>query len=193
MLEPRLKEAQAGRRVVLFVDAAHFVFGAFLGYLWCCVRFWVKAPCGRQRLNVLAGLNAISHELTTISNEGYINAMSVCQLLQAIARRYAGKPITLVLDNARYQRCRLVQDLADQLHIELLFLPPYSPNLNLIERFWKFVKKRCLYSQFYADFPAFTNAILDCTKTAHDKHKHELASLLTLNFQTFEEAQLVTV
>lgn len=178
---------------MLFVDAAHFVFGAFLGYLWCCVRFWVKAPSGRQRLNVLAALNAVSHELTTVSNEAYINATTVCELLRAIARRYAGQPITLVLDNARYQHCQLVQDLAAQLHIELLFLPAYSPNLNLIERFWKFVKKRCLYSQFYADFPAFKTAILDCTKTAHKKHKQELASLLTLNFQTFEEAQCVTV
>jgi transposase len=188
-----LKAAQAGRRVVLFVDAAHFVFGAFLGYLWCCVRFWIKAPSGRQRFNVLAALNAVSHELTTVTNETYINAESVCELLYKIARRYAGRRITLVLDNARYQRCHLVQDLAATLHIELLFLPAYSPNLNLIERFWKFVKKQCLYSQFYADFPAFTAAIQDCIKTAHKRHQQPLASLLTLNFQTFEEAQFVTV
>jgi transposase len=193
MLEPRLKEAQAGGRAVLFVDAAHFVFGAFLGYLWSCVRFWVKAPCGRRRLNVLAALNAISHKLTISSNETYINSASVCELLHAIARQYAGQPVTLVLDNARYQRCRLVQDLAIQLNIELLFLPAYSPNLNLIERYWKFVKKQCLYSQFHADFPAFKNAILKCAETSHITHKQQLASLLTLNFQTFEEAQLVTV
>jgi len=52
----------------------------------------------------------------------------------------------LVLDNARYQKCHLVQNLAATLNIELLFLPTYSPNLNLIERLWKFVKKKCLYS-----------------------------------------------
>ena len=56
-------------------------------------------------------------------------------------------PLTIVLDNARYQRCALVQSLAQTLGIELLFLPPYSPNLNLIERFWKFVNKQCLYSK----------------------------------------------
>lgn len=188
-----MKEAQAGRRVVLFVDAAHFVFGAFLGYVWCCVRFWIKAPSGRQRFNILAALNAVSHELTTVTNETYINAESVCELLYKIARRYAGRPLTLVLDNARYQRCQLVQDLAATLHIELLFLPAYSPNLNLIERFWKFVKKQCLYSQFYADFSSFTAALLNCTTTAHKTHKTELTSLLTLNFQTFDEAQLVTI
>jgi len=188
-----LKEAEAGRRVVLFVDAAHFVFGAFLGYVWCAVRFWVKAPAGRRRLNVLAALCAVSHELTTVTNDTYINSHSVCELLHKIERRYAGKPITLVLDNARYQRCKLVQEEAAQLKIELLFLPPYSPNLNLIERFWKFVKKQCLYSQFHADFPAFTAAIQNCIATAHSRHKKPLASLLTLKFQTFEEAQFVTV
>jgi transposase len=188
-----LNEAQAGRRVVLFVDAAHFVFGAFLGCLWCCVRFWVKAPSGRRRLNVLAALDAVSHELTIVTNETYINALSVCELLHTISRRYAGKPITLVLDNARYQRCKLVQSLAAELNIELLFLPPYSPNLNLIERFWKFVKKQCLYSQFHADFAAFTAAIQDCIAAAPTRHKEPLATLLTLKFQTFEEAQFVTV
>jgi hypothetical protein len=65
-------------------------------------------------------------------------------LLRKLSTRYAGLPLTLVLDNARYQRCALVQELAKGLRIELLFLPAYSPNLNLIERPWKFVKKKCL-------------------------------------------------
>ena len=58
-------------------------------------------------------------------------------------------PVTLVLDNARYQRCLLVQDVAKELGIELLFLPSYSPNLNLIERLWKFVKKEVLNSRHH--------------------------------------------
>ena len=73
-MEPRLREAQAGRRTVVFVDAAQFVFGSFLGYLWCVVRRWVKGASGRQRVNVLGALNAVTHQLTTVSNESYINA-----------------------------------------------------------------------------------------------------------------------
>jgi transposase len=65
---------------------------------------------------------------------------------------YVGIPITLFLDNARYQKCALVIATAARLQIELCFLPPYSPNLNLIERLWRFVKKKCLYSTYYPSF-----------------------------------------
>ncbi len=64
-------------------------------------------------------------------------------------------PITLVMDNARYQKCNIVTALASQLNIELLYLPAYSPNLNLIERLWKFVKKKVLYSKYYPNFAEF--------------------------------------
>jgi len=175
------------------VDAAHFVFGAFLGYLWCFARCWIKAPSGRQRFNVLGALNAITYEVITVTNLTYINAESVCQLLGKLAALGLQGPITLVLDNARYQRCALVQSVADALGIELLYLPPYSPNLNLIERLWKFVKKQCLYSKYYTDFSAFTHAIEDCLTHTQTTHKQALCSLLTLNFQSFKKAQSLTV
>lgn len=188
-----MTEAQAGTRAVFFVDAAHFVLAPFLGYLWSVSRLFVKAPSGRKRLNVLGALNAITHELLTITNDSYINAQSVCALLWKIADLHLTVPITLVLDNAKYQKCAIVQDLAAALNIELLYLPAYSPNLNLIERLWKFVKKQCLYSKYHADFPAFTNAIAHCLQHTHDLHKTALDSLLTLRFQTFEEVQIIGV
>jgi transposase len=98
-------------------------------------------------------------------------------------------PITLVLDNARYQRCHLVMELAKEWGIELLFLPPYSPNLNLIERLWKLVKKKCLYSIYYENFALFQQAIQTFLSTMHHAHQKELDSLLTLNFQSFTHAQ----
>jgi DDE superfamily endonuclease len=81
----------------------------------------VRAPSGRQRFNVLAALHAISHQLLTVTNDSYINATSVCELLEKIAALGLSTPITLVMDNARYQRCRLVLERAKQLGIELLF------------------------------------------------------------------------
>lgn len=192
-LEPRLSEAKQGKRAVFFVDAAHFVMGAFLGFVWCFERILIKSPSGRKRFNVLGALNAITHEVITVTNDTYINSESVCQLLHKLAALGLRIPITLVLDNARYQKCRLVQELADSLAIELLYLPSYSPNLNLIERLWKFVKKKCLYSKYYPEFSLFKTAITTCIEEAQGQHKQELDSLLTLRFQTFNKAQIMTV
>ena len=122
-LQPRLRQAQRGRRTVLFVDAAHFVYGPFLGYLWCLVRLFVPAPSGRRRYNVLAALNAVTHQVIRVANHSYINADSVCDLLRAVAAAAGPRPITLVLDNARYQRCQLVQSLARSLRLELCSCP----------------------------------------------------------------------
>jgi transposase len=82
---------------------------------------------------------------------------------------------------------------AKSLNIELCFLPSYSPNLNLIERVWKFVKKYCLYSKYYEEFPAFKAAISKCLDETMTTHQSDLDSLLTLRFQLFEKAQFVTV
>lgn len=190
-LEPRLAEAKAGQRLVFFMDAAHFVFAPFLGVVWCFERLFVKAPSGRQRFNVLAALNATTRDIFTVTNLTYLTSTTVCELLRLLAGAHPGVPITIVLDNARYQRCALVQSLAPQLGIELLFLPAYSPNLNLIERFWKFVKKTCLYSKYYADPLSFQQAIIACIAQAPDKHQEELASLLTLKFQSFKAVRVI--
>ena len=142
---------------------------------------------------MLGALNAITHELVMITNDTYIKADSVCELLRRIAKLNLSMPITLVLDNASYQKCNLVTALALQLNIELLYLPAYSPNLNLIERLWKFVKKQVLYSRYYANFSNFRSAITDCLQQTHTTHKQELDSLLTLNFQAFKKCDLVPI
>ena len=188
-LQPRLEDAKAGKRVVYFVDAAHFVLGAFLGCLWSFFRVFVRTPSGRQRFNVLGAINAITKELITITNDTYITSTQVCELLSDIAKVNVGIPVTLILDNARYQRCKLVIALAEDLNIELLFLPPYSPNLNLIERLWKLVKKECLYSKYYENFTLFQCSIKTFLIKMNNTHQEKLQTLLTLNFQTFTEEQ----
>jgi len=186
-LRPRLNQAQRGKRTVLFVDAAHFVYGPFLGFFWCLVRLLLLGPAGRKRYNVLAGLNAVTHEVLRVGNHSSINAEAVCDLLRALAAAVLPRPITFVLDNARYQRCALVQALARSLRIELLYLPSYSPNLNLIERLWKFVKKECLGSRHLSTYEAFTQAIEHCLDNLHTTHKEQIETLLTLNFQLFDD------
>ncbi len=193
-LEPRLAEAKAGQRVVLFMDAAHFVHRALLGMIWCFTRLFVPSPSGRKRFNVLGAVDAVSKEILTYTNETYINAEVICLFLLQIAQHYDPKiPITIVLDNARYQKCCLVQSCARALNIELLYLPPYSPHLNLIERLWRLVKKECLYSAYYPTFSEFRTAIDGFIQTAHIKHKAELDTLLSWNFQSFEKVQISAV
>lgn len=192
-MKPRLAEAQQGKRAVFFMDAAHFVLAPFLGFLWSVVRIFIQAPSGRQRFNVLGAINAITHELITVTNDAYITAESVCALLEKLVALNLGVPITIFLDNARYQHCALVQATAAELKIELCFLPAYSPNLNLIERLWKFVKKQCLYSKYYADFASFKTAITNCLAETTGEHKEALDTLLSLHFQLFQKTQSVTV
>ena len=97
----------------------------------------------------------------------------------------AGGPVTLILDNARYQKCQSVANKAKELNIELLYLPPYSPNLNLIERLWRFVKKQVLYSKHYDHFDTFRNSINSCISDFGTRFKNEMQSLMTMNFQLF--------
>lgn len=186
-----MAQARGGKRVVYFVDASHFVLASFLGWVWCFVRLYVRAASGRQRYNVLGALNAVTHELLTEVDTTYITATSVCALLRTIAARGARVPVTLVLDNARYQRCALVTGTAQALGIELLFLPSYSPNLNLIERLWKFVKKEVLNSRHHQDFKTFRGAIDGCLADLPTKHRQKLATLLTHNFQTWGDVSLL--
>jgi DDE superfamily endonuclease len=97
----------------------------------------------------------------------------------------------MILDNARYQRRALVTNLAKTLQIELEFLPPYSPKLNLIEGLWKFVKRDILYGRYYDNFTEYCRAIDGCLDNIPTKHRPQLAALMTHNFQQFNPASLL--
>ncbi len=190
-LEPLLEEARAGKGHVFFVDAAHFVMGAFLCCVWCLVRVFIRGGSGRKRYSVLGAWNAVSHELVSITTDATVSAQTMCALLRKIAALGLQGPITLVLDNARYQHCILVMDLAKSLNIHLQFLPSYSPNLNLIERLWKFIKKQVLYGKHYTTFPEFCGAIDGCLTKIPTDHREKLNFLMTHNFQTFNPASFL--
>jgi transposase len=190
-LKPKLEAAQAGEGHVFFVDAAHFVLGTYLCCLWSFQRIFVRAASGRQRFNVLGAWNAITRELISVTNTTVVNTETMCELLRKIAAVGLVGPITLVLDNARYQRNGVVQGLAEELGIKLLFLPSYSPNLNLIERLWKFTKRRALYGRYYATFADFRAAIEEVLAGISTTHADQLKTLMTLNFQQFKDVSLM--
>lgn len=100
--------------------------------------------------------------------------------------------ITIVLDNARYQKCEFITVTAELLEIELLYLPSYSPHLNIIERLWKWIKKDCLYSKYYESFTEFHKAIEESIgKVQKVEYRGEIKSLLNLKFQTFKLTQFI--
>jgi transposase len=190
-LEPLIEKAHKQQVVLLFMDAAHFILQPFVTAVWSKIRLFLPAAAGRNRINVLGALNAISLDVTVLTNHDYINAQTICDFLAQVHRQYQALkiPIYIVLDNARYQHCQLVQERATMLGITLCFLPPYSPNLNLIERLWKFIKKQVLYGKYYSTVTEFHRAIEGFVRNL-SPHQHKLKSLLTLHFQTLTHALL---
>lgn len=183
-LSPRLAEAAKKERKLYFVDAAHIIWGAFLGYMWSPERVFMPGGHGRSRFNVLGALDANSQEIVHVTNDAYIDRFSVVNLIMKIAALNHPEPVTLVLDNAAYQHARAVRWVAKHYGIELLFLPPYSPNLNLIERFWKFLRAKILTNQPFKTFRAMKDRIISLLDNLSE-HKKHLATLLTFNFQSF--------
>jgi transposase len=187
VLHPLMVQAKLGNVALLFVDASHFVMGCdFLGQIYGKTRRFVKTYSGRARYNVLGALDMMSKRVTTVTNDAYITATEVCGLLRKISAEYAGKSVHLILDNARYQKCRIVQELATELGINLVYIPPYSPNLNLIERFWKYVKGR-LRTKYYGQFSVFCERIDFIVSCADGKDKKAVDSLINEKVQLFDD------
>lgn len=185
-LYPLMQKAKNGKITLLFVDASHFVMGCdYLGYIYGKVRRFVRTYSGRSRYNVLGALDYVTKKLTTITNDTYITATEVCELIKKVSIEYAGKPICLVLDNARYQKCLLVQALAAELNVTLIYIPPYSPNLNLIERLWKHVKGR-LRTKYYDDFKEFKDKIDSITDNTDKSDKVIMDRLICEKVQLFD-------
>ena len=177
--------------VLLFMDASHFVLGCdYLGGGYSRTRRFVKTFSGRQRYNVLGTINFKTKKVHTVTNTAYITATEVCQMLRLVASEYAGKKIHIVLDNARYQKCEMVTTLASNLKIDLVFLPPYSPNLNLIERLWKFTKGK-LRVKYYGDFKTFRDTIDLIICGCDTVYKEPISNLISERIQLFDKLEPV--
>lgn len=139
---------------------------------------------GRMRYNVLGAMDYITKKVLVVTNDSYITATEVCHILRKIAAEYENKEVHLVLDNARYQKCQAVRVLAEQLGLHLEYIPPYSPNLNLIERLWKFVKSE-LSSKYYSDFSSFKQKIDSIISSTAGKNKPVIDRLIGKGVQLF--------
>ena len=166
-----------------FADATHPQHNSIPSYGWIKrgQEKELKANCGRQRLNINGAINIETLEPVTGFYDT-INADSTIDLFRRMETRHPeAETIYIIVDNARYYRSRLLNEYIEGTKIKLIFLPPYSPNLNLIERYWKFFKKTVMNNHYYETFEEFKQACKRFFRT-RKKYLPELQSLLTENF-----------
>ena len=173
-------------QVLLFLDPMHQVHNNENDYAWQPKGLegtkQVLANTGRKRLNIIGAINPVSLQPTILLTEDNCSAEVIEAFLEEIKKQYnKAKAICIILDNARYQRSNLVQTTARFFNIDLLFLPPYSPNLNLIERLWRYFKKEVMKNKYYADYSTFENAV-ETFFTQFESKKEALRTLLNFKF-----------
>jgi transposase len=193
----RVQRHQADGRTTrrYFVDACHPVWGVEMLYrCWLLVaqRFLVGVGGGRKRLNILGAYSPDDHEYLDLRlSRGNINGAQFVNLLRLLRSSHPGtKKFILYLDNARYYHSAEVKEwLARHPEFHLEFLPPYSPNLNLIERLWKFLRKKA-FTQWHKTFEALEAAVSGVLDHLED-YQAELDTLMTEKFQRHPKAQPV--
>lgn len=184
----KLKESKAEGDVIVFVDAAHPQHNPVLGCGWIKrgKEQLIQSNTGRERLNINGAINIENLELQYRFDET-INAASTIGLFRQLEEANPNaKQIIVICDNARYYKSNDVAAYLKTSRIRLEPLPPYSPNLNLIERFWKFFKKQVLYNRYYPRFDDFRVACKDFFAEL-DRYVPQLRTLLTENFQIIRD------
>lgn len=175
-----------GDEILLFADPVHQVHNNENDYCWqvrgAAHTKTALANTGRRRLNIIGAINAVSLQPTILLTEENCCVEVIEVFLAEIRKQYpSAKTICVVLDNARYQRAAAVQQKAADLNIELVYLPPYCPHLNLIERLWRFFKKKIMKNKYYESFAEFENAVEQFFINFNDNNG-QLKSLLSFKF-----------
>jgi transposase len=173
---------------VFFVDGVHPQHNSLPGYGW--IRKGeereLKSNTGRQRFNIHGAMNAETFETTVIASEETIDGESTICLFKELECLYPwAKKIHLILDNARYHYSKLVREYVSKSRINLVFLPAYSPELNMIERLWKVFKKKIIYNQYYEKFDEFKEACMNFFKN-QEKYHSEITSIMGDGLEAFE-------
>ena len=179
----KLKEEKGEDDPIYFMDGTHPHHNPMPAYGWIKkgVEQEIPSNTGRRRVNINGAIN-IETMNTTVRFDPSINAQSTVALLQALERKHQkAQCIYVICDNAAYYRSRDVKAYLETSKVKLLFLPPYSPNLNLIERFWKYFKKQILYNHYYPTFDEFKAACANFFRNTRS-HRKRLRTLLRERF-----------
>jgi transposase len=183
MLEEVLKD-KGEHDAHYYLDGVHPQHNTQLAYGWIKKGKdkVVKSNSGRQRININGALNADTLEVI-IRTDDTINTQSTLKLFETLEQKHPNaEAIFITLDNAKYYKNGLVYEYLKTSKIKLLFMPPYSPNLNLIERLWKFMRKTILYNKYYEKFADFKVQVMRFFENI-TQYIDKLSILLTKNFQ----------
>jgi len=186
-LAPLLAQAQAGTAVVYFADAAHPTHNTRATHVW--TQTGKERPLltvsGRERVNLNAALNAHAPTQVHLDETDCVNAQSAQRLYEKILAAHPEGPIYVVCDNARYYKNKALTAWLTDKRLVQVFLPPYSPNLNLIERLWKFLRQKIIDTAFYRTKGQFKTAVLDFFDRLPE-FGQELASRMSLKFHVLD-------
>lgn len=189
VLENLIQGALEDKYLLYFADGVHLIYGYMGQKCWAKERPKLRSSYGRKRFNCLGFLDAKTFQVTTITNDTYLNSQSLIDGMVKLRYEHPGKQIIIVLDNAGYQHNEWVKKCAEYVGVKLSFLPPYSPNLNLIERLWKFLKKKVVTNKYYDSFSDFCYSVENFLDNVHVEHYDELKSLLTFNFEILDGSE----
>jgi transposase len=184
-----LEGGLTNQEVILFMDGVHPQHNTSTCRTWSKrgEKKFIPSNSGRQRIN-LNGLYNPHNQDVIIREDESINAQSNIALLKMALAHYPDKTrIYCICDNARYYKCRLVNEFlqGEGKRLTLMFLPTYSPNLNLIERLWKFIRKKTIHTHYYEKFEDFRKAIFEQIQDLENQ-REELNSFIGTKFQLFE-------
>ncbi len=176
---------------VLFMDSTRPSYNSMPSYGWIPTGRRVELPSTPSRRSVIINgvVNAETHEALVMECER-LDAKEAILLLQKGESPYPdADSIQIITDNAGCYRAREVMEYLKTSRINLEYLPPYSPNLNLIERLWKFMRKHVLYNRYYPTFESFRSELLFFFERLSEEFSDSLRSLLTLKFMRFSEKE----
>jgi transposase len=186
--DKKLNNTDFSSEVILFMDSVHPTHNSVYTKVWseAGIPRWISSNTGRNRINISGAYNPVNQELVMIECKT-VNGGATIELLQKCLEKYSNKEtITIYLDNASCHKSEEVKKfLAEHQKIKLSFLPPYSPNLNLIERLWKFVNEKVINLKYYPEFCEFKKKLADFYNDIH-RYANELKERITFNFQTFQ-------
>jgi transposase len=187
------KDSEKTGTVIIFCDAMHLVHQTVPSYCWGDPKHppAFKTSSGRQRLNIIGGYDPVRHRFIHNTGEANCDAGQAIIFFDKLLKAYPqADRIEVILDNASYFHANETTDwLKEHPEICCRFLPAYSPNLNLIERFWRFVKNKLVKNRYFEKYKTFRCNVFRLLNHISD-YKDELKSLMTEKFQIIDYAHL---